>query len=168
LKNILLISDTHGFLDEKLLKHIKNADEVWHAGDIGDPAIARQIEGMKPFRAVYGNIDGQEIRNQYPENDLFNIESVKVLMTHIAGTPANYSKRVRDLISLQRPDLLVCGHSHILKVEYSKQLGLLHLNPGAAGVQGFHHVKTALRFGISGAGVKNMAVIELGLRTSVT
>jgi putative phosphoesterase len=168
LKNILLISDTHGFLDEKLLKHIHAADEVWHAGDIGDPAIASQIERMKPFRAVYGNIDGPEIRNRFPEDEFFTIESVKVLMTHIAGTPANYSARVKNLISLHRPDVLICGHSHILKVEYSKQHGLLHLNPGAAGVQGFHHVKTALRFEISGAEIKNLAVIELGRRTSVT
>jgi uncharacterized protein len=163
-KNILLISDTHGYFDERLVKHAEASDEVWHAGDIGPAALADRIAVLRPLRAVYGNIDGSDVRTQYPEDTLFEIEGLRVLMTHIAGSPGKYASRVRALIGEKRPGLLVCGHSHILKVQFDEQAHLLYMNPGAAGVQGFHHMRTALRFGIADGAVKDLAVIELGKR----
>ena len=168
LKKILLISDTHGYLDPKLLKHIENADEVWHAGDIGSLDLLLQIEKIKPLKAVFGNIDGSEIRSLYPETLIFNCEKLKVLITHIGGYPGKFPTKLKQLLIDEQPGLFICGHSHVLKVMYDKELTLLHMNPGAAGVQGFHQVKTALRFEIEGSEIKNLAVIELGQRTSVT
>ena len=164
MKKILLISDTHSFLDEKLIKHIKNADEVWHAGDIGNYNLCLEIEKLKPLNAVYGNIDGQDIRKSYPENLIFDCENVKVLITHIGGYPGKYPSRVKNLLLEHQPKLFICGHSHILKVIYDKQLNLLHINPGACGIQGFHNVKTAVKFEIDGTEIKNLAIIELGNR----
>jgi putative phosphoesterase len=166
-KKILLISDTHGYLDPKLIKHIEEADEVWHGGDIGPVHLCDNIKKIKPFKAVYGNIDGQDVRSEYPENLIFSCEELKVLMTHIGGYPGKYPARVKSLIEQHRPGLFICGHSHILKVMYDKQYNLLHINPGACGVHGFHKVKTAVRFEVNAKEIKNLAVIELGSRASL-
>ena len=168
MKKILLISDTHNYLEPRLIKHIQNADEVWHAGDIGTIGICDQLEKLKPLKAVYGNVDGEDIRISYPENLIFNCEEVKVLITHIGGYPSKYPARVKQLLLEHKPKIFICGHSHILKVMYDKELNLLHINPGAAGVHGFHHTKTAVQFEIEGPEIKNLAVIELGSRTSLT
>jgi putative phosphoesterase len=168
MRKILLISDTHGFLDPKLIKHIQEADEVWHAGDIGKLAICQEIEDYKPLKAVYGNVDGADIRSVCPENLIFTCEDVKVVITHIAGTPSKYPARVKDLLRIHRPNIFICGHSHILKVMFDKDYNVLYINPGAAGVHGFHIIKTAVRFEIDGPEIKNLAVIELGKRTSLT
>lgn len=155
-------------LDAKLDKHIAAADEVWHAGDIGQIDLCRRIEQQRPLNAVFGNADGADIRAVYPENLFFTCEHLKVFITHIGGYPGKYPARIRELLEERRPGLFICGHSHILKVMYDKQHALLHMNPGACGTQGFHTVKTALRFEVEGNEIKNLAVIELGKRTSVT
>jgi len=164
----LLISDTHGHLDPGLTKHIEQADEVWHGGDIGTIDLCHQIEKLKPLRAVYGNIDGTDVSGVYPENLVFELEGVKTLITHIGGYPGKYPARIKTLIATHRPQLFICGHSHILKVMYDKDNALLHINPGAAGVHGFHHVKTAVRFEMEDGELKNLAVIELGKRSALT
>lgn len=164
MQKILLISDTHSYLDTKLIQHIKNADEVWHAGDIGTYTICEEIQKHKPLKAVYGNIDGQDIRKTYPENLIFNCENIKVLITHIGGYPNKYPARVKNLLLEHTPNIFICGHSHILKVMYDKELNLLHINPGACGVHGFHNVKTVVRFDIDDTEIKNLAIIELGSR----
>jgi hypothetical protein len=164
LKKILLISDSHGWLDEKLIKHIKNCDEVWHAGDIGNINFCKNIESFKPFKAVYGNIDGHDLRSQFGENECFCCEEVKVVMTHIGGSPGKYPARVKDLLNIHKPNIYIAGHSHILKVIYDHQFQLLHLNPGACGIQGFHQVKTALRFEINTKEIKNLEIVEFGKR----
>ena len=164
MKKILLISDTHSYLDPKLIKYILEADEVWHGGDIGTLDICTQIEKVKPLKAVYGNIDDIEINGKYPENLIFNCESVKVIITHIGGFPGKYPARIKELIKEHNPKLFICGHSHILKVMFDKENNLLHINPGACGIHGFHQVKTAVRFEIDDAEIKNLAVIELGKR----
>lgn len=161
---ILLISDTHSYLDEKLIKHIKEADEVWHAGDIGNYEVCEKILKYKPLRAVFGNVDGQDIRISYPEHLVFYCEGVKVYITHIGGYPGRYNLDAKAVILREKPKLFICGHSHILKVMFDKTNNLLHMNPGAAGVHGFHQVKTVLRFTIEGDQIKDLAVIELGKR----
>jgi uncharacterized protein len=168
LKKILLISDTHNYLEPKLIKHIQEADEVWHAGDIGTIGICEKITNIKPLKAVFGNADGQDIRSAYPENLFFDCENLKVFITHIGGYPGKYPAKIKQVLSGNRPGLFICGHSHILKVMYDKELNLLHMNPGACGVHGFQKVKTALRFEVSGAEIKNLAVIELGDRASLS
>jgi len=162
--NILLISDTHSYLDQALIKHIEAADEVWHAGDIGNADVTDTIKKLKPLRAVYGNIDDANMRKEFPKNLVFNCEDVKVVITHICGQPTNYLKEVKDLLLQEKPQLFICGHSHILKVMYQQQYELLHMNPGACGIHGFHQVKTVLRFVIDKAEIKDLAVIELGKR----
>jgi uncharacterized protein len=164
LKKILLISDTHGTLDSKLTKYIEAADEVWHAGDIGNIELCRQLQATKPLRAVFGNIDDQEIRSFFPENLIFLCEEVKVFITHIAGYPGKFSAKIKEKIKENKPNLFICGHSHILKVMYDKENEMLFMNPGACGNQGFHKVKTAVRFEIDQSQIKNLEVIELGLR----
>jgi putative phosphoesterase len=168
LRKILLISDTHGYLDPKLIKHIQAADEVWHAGDIGPIGLCDEIEKLKPLRAVYGNIDSDTVRKTYPENLIYTCEDVKLLMTHIGGYPKKYPVRIKQLLIEHKPKLFICGHSHILKVMYDRDFDLLHINPGAAGVHGFHNVKTAVRFEIEKEEIKNLAVIELGPRAVLT
>lgn len=168
LKQILLISDTHNFLDKALLKHIQQVDEVWHGGDIGTLEICDEIKKLRPLKAVFGNADGNDIRSVYPENLFFECEEVKVFMTHIGGYPGKYPAGIKQLIREHQPKLFICGHSHILKVIYDKENQLLCINPGAAGVHGFHQVKTAVRFEIDGSEIKNLAIIELGSRTSLT
>lgn len=167
MKKILLISDTHSFLEPKLIKHIKESDEVWHAGDIGNIDLCLEIEKLKPLKAVFGNIDDKDIRITYPENLFFNCENVPVFITHIGGYPGKYPAKIKTLLLENKPKLFICGHSHILKVMYDKDLELLHINPGAAGVHGFHNVKTAIRFEIEGTEIKNLAIIELGNRTAL-
>lgn len=162
--NILLISDTHSYLDQGLIKHIEAADEVWHAGDIGNTDVTDTIKKLKPLRAVYGNIDDANARKEFPKNLIFNCEEVKVFITHICGQPTNYLKEVKDLLVQEKPKLFICGHSHILKVMYQQQYDVLHMNPGACGIHGFHQVKTVLRFVIDKAEIKDLAIIELGKR----
>ncbi len=167
MKRILIISDTHSHLDEKLIKYIEEADEVWHGGDIGDIELCRKIESIKPLKAVWGNIDGSEFRSEYKEHLIFMCEDVKVYITHIGGYPRKYNPKAKAFIKQENPNLFICGHSHILKVMFDKEFNLLHINPGAAGVHGFHKVKTAIRLQIDGKEMKNLEVIELGLRASV-
>lgn len=167
MKKILLISDTHGHLDKNLFKHINEADEVWHGGDIGDLDLVKQIEKLKPFKAVYGNIDGTPVRALYPENLIFICEELKVFITHIGGYPGKYPARIKQEFQTHKPQLFICGHSHILKVMYDKDYQLLHINPGAAGAFGFHHIKTAVKFDVEGKDIKNLAVIEFGKRTAI-
>jgi putative phosphoesterase len=162
LKKILIISDTHGHLDEKLIKYIDSVDEVWHAGDIGNIEVCKKIESRKPLKAVWGNIDGQDLRITYQENLIFNCEDLKVYITHIGGYPGKYSPKPREIIMNEKPGLFICGHSHILKVMYDKHYNLLHINPGACGISGFHKVKTAIRMEVEGKEMKNLEVIELG------
>ena len=164
MKKILLLSDTHGYIDEKILKYVRLADEVWHAGDIGDLAVTDAIRALKPLRAVYGNIDNADIRREFPLHNRFNADGVNVWITHIGGYPGRYDLRVKGEIQSNPPDVFICGHSHILKVMYDKKSDLLHLNPGAAGIQGFHQVRTMLRFEISEQKIKNLEVIELAKR----
>jgi len=165
MKKILIISDTHSYLEPKLLKYIEQCDEVWHGGDIGTLEICQKIEKLKPLKAVWGNIDGTDLRKIYPEHSVFNCEEVKVYMTHIAGPAGKYNPKVREIILKEKPNVLVCGHSHILKVMFDKNYSLLHINPGACGIHGFHKVKTAIRFEVHGHEMKNLEVIELGSRT---
>lgn len=165
MKRILLISDTHSHLDAALIKHIEAADEIWHAGDIGKIEVTDSIKKLKPLRAVYGNIDDAGARKEFPKNLIFECEGVKVFITHICGQPANYLKEVKDILVAEKPKLFICGHSHILKVMYQQQYELLHMNPGACGIHGFHQLKTALRFVIDQGEIKDLAIIELGNRT---
>jgi len=164
MKKIGLISDTHGFLHPRVKHHFNGCDEIWHAGDIGNISLADELEDFKPFRAVYGNIDGTKIRKVYPENLRFTIEGVDVWITHIGGYPKRYDQRVYEEIHRNPPKLFICGHSHILKAMPDPKLGLLHLNPGAAGKIGFHNVLTLMRFDVGGGDIKNLEVIELEKR----
>lgn len=164
LKKILLLSDTHSHLDEKILKYVNYADEVWHAGDIGDLKVTDELKKLKPLRAVFGNIDNAEARTEFPLNNRFFCEGVDVLITHIGGYPGKYNVAIREELTQNPPKLFICGHSHILKVMYDKKLNFLHMNPGAAGISGFHQVRTMLRFEIDGAKIQNLEIIELGNR----
>lgn len=159
-----LLSDTHGYTDPKIFDAFKDVDEIWHAGDIGSLEVCHQLAKIKPLYAVYGNIDGREIRAEYPENLILERENLKILLTHIGGYPASYSPRARKLIEEHRPDVFICGHSHILKVMRDPKYNLLAINPGAAGVQGFHHVKTVLRFVLNAGKIEQLEAIELGRR----
>lgn len=159
--NIGLLSDTHGFLDPRILVFFKECDEIWHAGDIGSIQLADELSSLKPLRAVYGNIDGSEIRSVYPLHNKFSCEEMKVWITHIGGYPGNYERSIRKEIQSDPPDLFISGHSHILKVIPDKELSLLHINPGAAGKNGFHNVRTAVRFRISGPRIHDLEVWEV-------
>ena len=159
-----LISDTHGFLDEAVFDHFKNCDEIWHAGDFGDANIAMRLKEWKELKGVYGNIDGQDIRTQFPEQLVFYCEEVKVMMRHIGGAPPRYNPETKKELQLHQPLLFIAGHSHILKVIYDDKINCLHMNPGAAGKQGWHKVRTLIRFVIDGKEMKDCEVIELGPR----
>lgn len=161
---ILLLSDTHSFIDEQILKYVKQADEVWHAGDIGDLSVTDAIKDLKPLKGVYGNIDDATARLEFPLHNRFMCENVDVWITHIGGYPNKYNPKIREEIRLNPPKLFICGHSHILKVQYDKSLNLLHLNPGACGKHGFHAVRTMLRFVIDGSEIKDLEIIELEQR----
>lgn len=164
MKKILLLSDTHDYIDKRILSYVQKVDEVWHAGDIGNLDVTDQIEELKTLRAVYGNVDGKDARVSFPEFEQFYCEQVSVLMTHIGGYPGRYTLKIKELLSKSTPKLFICGHSHILKVMQDKKYNLLHMNPGAAGVKGFHKIRTMLRFEINGDEVQNLEVIELGQR----
>ncbi|WP_185215906.1 metallophosphoesterase family protein [Sphingobacterium mizutaii] len=159
-----LLSDTHGYLDDAVLKHFEKCDEIWHAGDFGSMEVIEKLEAFKPLRAVYGNIDDKDIRLKFPEHLRFHCEQVDVWMTHIGGYPGKYSPLVKAEILNNPPKLFITGHSHILKVQFDPKLQLLHLNPGAAGKQGWHQIRTAMRFEINGDKIENLEVIELGSR----
>ena len=160
-----LISDTHSYLDPRVFDHFKDCDEIWHAGDVGDPKVIQQLADFKPVRAVYGNIDDWQIVQDYPETQVFELEGVKVFMIHIGGTPPRYAKGVKAQLQEYQPKLFICGHSHILKVMPDKKLdNMLYMNPGAAGRQGFHKIITLLRFELSHGRIENLEAIELGKR----
>lgn len=159
---ILLLSDTHSYIDDRILHYASEADEVWHAGDIGDLSVTDKLEKVAKLRAVYGNIDDHVARSQFPLNDRFICDGVDVWITHIGGYPPNYNKSTRDKIKGNPPKLFICGHSHILKVMPDKRYNLLHMNPGACGVYGFHKIRTMLRFEINSGKIENLEVIELG------
>lgn len=157
---ILLLSDTHSYIDDNILKYVKQADEVWHAGDVGDLKVTDAIKALKPLRAVHGNIDNSQIRAEFPVHNRFTCEAVDVWITHIGGYPPRYDRRVADTIKQNPPRLFICGHSHILKVMPDKKRNLLHMNPGAVGKHGFHKSRTMLRFTIDGKKIDNLEVIE--------
>ena len=159
---ILLLSDTHGHIDDTILKYVQQADEVWHAGDIGDLNVTDTLQKLKPLRAVYGNIDGNKARMEFPLNNRFMCEGVDVWITHIGGYPGKYSPDVKTEIAANPPKLFICGHSHILKVMFDKKYNLLHMNPGAVGKSGFHQMRTMLRFVIEGDKIKDLEIIEIG------
>jgi putative phosphoesterase len=160
MKKILLLSDTHGCIDESIVKYVKQADEVWHAGDIGDVIVTDTIKKLKPLKAVYGNIDDNKVRLDFSEEMFFDCEGMKVYMIHIGGYPGKYKVHVKKQIVEKKPDIYICGHSHILKVQYDQIQRVLHLNPGAAGISGFHHVRTMLRFEIDKGKISNLEIIE--------
>ncbi|MEL6124121.1 MAG: metallophosphoesterase family protein, partial [Bacteroidota bacterium] len=163
---IAVISDTHGYLGQDVIDHCQDATEIWHAGDIGDLATAEKIESIgKPVRMVWGNIDGAELRSHYPLDQRFVTAGLDVFMTHIGGYPPKLYKRVRSIVHQNTPDLYICGHSHILKVMRDKQIGYLHMNPGACGIKGFHKFRTMLKFDIVDGQISNLRAIELGLRS---
>jgi putative phosphoesterase len=164
LKQIGLISDTHGYIDPKIFNYLKDVDEIWHAGDIGSSNVIDELRNFKPFRGVYGNIDGFEIRNQLPELNRFFCEDVEVLISHIGGKPGKYAKSAYEELEKRPPNLFICGHSHILLVQYDKRYNMLWMNPGACGINGFHTVKTILRFCVNKDRIQNLEAIELGKR----
>jgi len=164
MKRIALLSDTHTHLDENLFKYLEGCDEIWHAGDIGNIETANRLAEFAPLKAVHGNADGQDVRQVHPLNLRFKCEDVDVWMTHIGGYPKRYDLNVRDEIKRNPPELFISGHSHILKVMYDKELNLLHINPGAAGLQGFHKVQTLVRFTIAGKQIKDLEVVEFGTK----
>jgi putative phosphoesterase len=161
MKKIALLSDTHSYIDDKILDFFKEADEIWHAGDIGNMEVLNKLKSIKPVRAVYGNIDGIEFRNAIPESLNFYCEKVKVFITHIGGYPKKYAKGIKTVLLEIKPQLFIAGHSHILKVMYDKELELLYINPGAAGKSGFHKIRTAVRFVIDQDKIKDLEILEL-------
>lgn len=161
MKKILLLSDTHGYIDGHIMEYVNEADEVWHAGDIGSVEVTDTISNNKPLRCVYGNIDDAELRISFPKDLVFACEGVKVFMTHIGGRPGRYSKGIDQQIKSVKPKVFICGHSHILKIKFDKTHQVLFINPGAIGKQGFHKIRTMVRFELSKGKIKNMEVIEV-------
>ena len=160
MKRIGILSDTHGVIIPQVFEFFKDVDEIWHAGDIGNIETAEQLEAFKPLRAVHGNIDDHIVRLQYPKDQFFQVEDVHVYMTHIGGYPGHYQPEIKYLLEEKKPELYICGHSHILKVIYDKKLNLLHINPGAAGLSGFHKKITMIRFTIDGKEFRDMEIFE--------
>ena len=160
-----LLSDTHGWIHPSIRSYFNECDEIWHAGDIGNLETARILESMKPLKAVSGNIDGTDIRAGFPARLRFVVEGTSVLMTHIGGYPGHYDKEIFEVVKNNPPDLLICGHSHILRIIYDEKFGMLTINPGAAGYKGFHKVMTITRFSLTGEGISNLEIIELGERS---
>ena len=156
-----LLSDTHGYWDERYVTHLAEVDQIWHAGDIGSTEVASKLAALHPLKAVYGNVDGGDLRMMFKETLRFRCEEVDVLMKHIGGYPGRYDRSVVGMLTERPPKLFISGHSHILKVQYDATLGLLHINPGAAGLQGWQKVRTLVRFCIDGAEIKDLEVIEL-------
>jgi hypothetical protein len=160
-----LISDTHGHVDDKVFNHFKDVDEIWHAGDIGDKATLRKLTDFKPVKAVFGNIDPNELQLTLPEDLWFTCNGLEVMITHIGGYPPKYNKRIRKILDETRPGLFICGHSHILKIITDVERdNMLYINPGAAGNQGFHLIKTLVKFSIENSKLTKLQVIELGRR----
>ena len=168
MKKILLISDTHGHIDNVILKYAKKADLVIHAGDIGDINVIDKLSKVSNLKAVFGNIDNAEIRSYINENEFLNIEGFKILITHIAGKQPNYNNRLRKIINNESPDILIYGHSHILRVENDKKNDIICINPGAAGKHGFHKKRTMIRFNLNEKKIENMEIVELGNRSSLS
>jgi putative phosphoesterase len=162
--NIGVLSDTHGFLDGRIYEYFEHCDEIWHAGDFGSKDIIDKLSEFKNFRGVYGNIDDLEVRQICPAENVFEVEGIIVYMTHIGGYPPLYTKPVRQKLEEIQPDLFICGHSHIVRIKKDEERGLIHLNPGAAGKQGFHKKRTIVRFRILSGKIENMQLIELGSR----
>lgn len=160
MKKIILLSDSHHSLDERIFPHLKECDEIWHAGDIGDLKVTDELKKYAPLRAVWGNIDSQKVRKEFRETTYFKCEELKVMMTHIGGYPGRYEKGVKEILEYRKPNLFISGHSHILKVMHDKKLDILHMNPGAIGNYGWHKVKTILAFNVEGKDIKNLRVIE--------
>ena len=156
-----LLSDTHSYIDEKVIEFFKDCEEIWHAGDIGNVSVIDTLESISKTRAVYGNIDNQEIRSFIPEFQVFSIDQFKVVMTHIGGYPQKYAPRIKALLKREKPNLFISGHSHILKVINDHELNLLHVNPGAYGISGFHKVRTAVRFDIESGKIKDLEILEV-------
>ena len=167
MKKIGLMSDTHSYLDPQIFEVFKDCDEIWHAGDIGTAELAQQIANFKPLKAVFGNIDNKAIQLLYPEHLYFELEEVGVLMIHIAGSLPRYNTKTKALIDLYRPHLLICGHSHILKVQPDHVNNCLYINSGACGVEGWHKVKTVLRFELAEGHLQNMEAVEMGERAKL-
>ena len=164
MKKIGLLSDTHGYIDDRIMSHLSICDEIWHAGDFGTSEVLDQLKKLGPVRGVFGNIDGMELRKSLPEELLFDLEELKVWIIHIGGYPPKYSRQIKDDLKRYNPGLFICGHSHILKVVFDKERNLLHINPGAAGHAGFHVIRTMVRFEINQGKIENLEVIELGRR----
>jgi len=163
-KRIGLISDTHGHFDDKYEKYFAECDEIWHAGDIGDVNVTDQLKKIAPLRAVYGNIDGHILRAEFPEHRKFVLEGVEVWLTHIGGKPYVYNWKIRSEITQKPPQLFICGHTHICKIQMDKRLKMLYMNPGAAGIYGIHKIRTIVRFTLERGQIKDLEVIELGER----
>ncbi len=164
MKKIGLLSDTHSFLHPRIFHHFKDCDEIWHAGDFGNIEVADKLANFKPLRAVYGNIDGAEIRSSYPKHLNFEVEGLKVFMIHIGGYPKRYPVRIETKLKQYQPGLFICGHSHILKAIHDHEHGLLHLNPGACGKVGFHQVLSLMRFNVHQSKISDLEIIELEKR----
>lgn len=164
MKKILLLSDSHSYIDDRILDYASQADEIWHCGDFGNPEIIEKLEKITTLRGVYGNIDGEKVRKIFPEISRFTVENVEVLMIHIGGYPRKYSPLTKKEIAEKAPNLFISGHSHILKAMYDQKNNLLHLNPGACGKEGWHKTRTMMRFEINGDKIENLEVIELGKR----
>lgn len=162
MKRILLLSDTHSFWDDRYAKYAEECDEIWHAGDIGSIELVNLLEALKPLRAVRGNIDGGEVRLRFPETLRFKCEEANIVMKHIGGYPGRYDRSIIKQLYTNPPHLFISGHSHILKVQFDPTLNLLHINPGAAGQQGWHKVRTLIRFTVDGSSFRDLEVIELG------
>lgn len=166
MKRIGLISDTHSYIDDRICHHLESCNEIWHAGDIGNLSVTDRLKEVAPVLGVYGNIDNHIVRQEFPLHNKFVCEKVNVWMTHIGGKPYVYDYRIREAITKNPPQLFICGHSHICKVQMDKRLKMLYMNPGAAGKHGFHKVRTLLRFTINGANIQDLEVVELGTRSS--
>jgi len=166
MKRIGLLSDTHGYMDDRILHHLSGCDEIWHGGDIGSHEVMAPLHEIALVRAVYGNIDDTTLRATYPLNNAFETEGARCLITHIAGRPGRYPARVKEEIKIVKPGIFVCGHSHILLIKRDPDSGLIHLNPGAAGKHGFHKMRTMVRFSIDKGKILNPEIIELGKRGS--
>ena len=162
-----LVSDTHSYFPTEILKYFSEVDEIWHAGDIGNIETLDKFNAFKPTRAVFGNIDGNELRSELKETEVFEVEKCKVMITHIAGRPGRYQRNIDLLIKEHQPHLFICGHSHTLLVQMDKSLNTLWMNPGAAGTHGFHKTRTLLRFEINEGKIENLEAIELGNRTDI-
>lgn len=167
-QKIALISDSHSYLDHKTLSYLQNVDEIWHAGDVGDVSLLDELPEGKTLRGVFGNIDDQKVQSVFPEWLDFEVEGVKVLMTHIGGKPPRYAKGVIEKIKEFQPQVFICGHSHICKAEFDKALNCLYLNPGAIGQQGFHHMRTMMLFELDQGKIQNLRVVELGKRGNLS